>query len=47
MNHDDDDVLDIDDAIMEEGEEKMPDGFHATDPETGLPVPEEDEDESF
>ena len=42
--HDDeqDDVMDIDGALIEEDEDKIPDGFHATDPETGLPIPEDD-----
>lgn len=46
-HHDDDDVLDIDEAIGEgsENDDGMPDGFHATDPETGLPIADDHEDD--
>jgi hypothetical protein len=55
MDHDDqDDVLDIDDALVEEKEdEEIPAGFSEVDPITGLPipaevdVPEEEEEDTF
>lgn len=49
-HHDDDDVLDIDEAIGggDDGDhhDDMPDGFHASDPETGLPIAGDDHDEN-
>ncbi|MEA2701568.1 MAG: hypothetical protein QOE22_277 [Candidatus Parcubacteria bacterium] len=38
---DEDEVLDIDKGLLDEDDKKIPDGFHAFDPDTGLPIEED------